>query len=275
MATSPTFAGLCEKAFDREEQTLSIAIQVEALKTSHEIYQHISSPQVQHLIEAIDRIINTWETSEESLSKSDFDSLKERVQTLQNLLNKKTYHNGAVYHNKPGQQNPAQTGNHTTWESFKADPSLIEPDKPYLIKWENNRQANIVFNKHIVESFFRSESSPFKTDWKKIARKNITAITKGFTTDSSGIRMLKQTASPHGKIKFNQLFEIKTLGAVAGHIRVGGFIYDGTMYVVYYIKSSDHDKSRVNFIHNLREKLIQFQTEQEKQARHQLNRRAG
>lgn len=260
----------CTDTFtEQEEQTLSLAIKAEELLQTVYSQSYETNERISKLLRPITDIVNTWETIRQPLSFHKLRTLERSIDRLSEAIRdlQRTQEQAPVYKETP--QEPLQDALKDTlpeWANLIEDPSLIKPNTPYQVKWPNGQEASIVFSKQIVETFFSQSNAPLDTNTLQIARKNLSTISLGYTNgDTSGIRILRRSSKKSGQSshKYNQLFEIKTLGKIAGHIRIGGFIHEGVFYVVHYIKGADHGTTRVPFISTLLQKQSRFVDYQE------------
>lgn len=248
---------ICQSAFDRkkeivqEERTLQLAIQVENLFKDPRVYQQ-RNETITHLLVEIESILSHWSNTQYPLNSNEFIILKRKIQRVENIL-RQPLENALEQHTQP------------SWTQLMEDPSLIRANTPYFIEWPNMRgKAYILFSNHIVDTFFNPKrNSEFQSNYMEVAKRNINALVNGYTNgDSTGIRILrrsqKRTATSTTRGRYNKLFEIRTLGKTAGHIRIGGFIHKDKLYIVHYV-TGEHNKNRLSnallkkqdhFIHN-------------------------
>ena len=239
----------CRLAF-YEEQALELFIKAEALLKK---VTYPNDLDIVPLISSITYKLSAWEQMEE-LSPAEVQKLRQEVQTLELRLNNSVQ--------IPVTQN-------RDWATLIEDPTLIQADTTYQVQWPNNHQISVVFTSDIVQAFFTPNSkSPFRGLQQQIAKKQLKAISHGWTSgDSIGIRTLRRTmgkkAPAQSRAHYNKLVEIKVVGKIAGHIRIGGFMDRNVLYIVHYVKDSDHSKNRVPFINHLINKQASFLAQSE------------
>lgn len=264
---------VCIDSFEeQEEQMLALAIKAEELLQTVYSKSYETNERVSKLLRPITDILNSWEATTQSLSFNKFRTLERSVNRLSDVLKDLEKNTGQdTLTQKDTPKNTTENIPEKTspeWADLIEDPSLIKPDTPYQLTWPNNQEASIVFNKQITDTFFSTTQNNPQPDINmlQIAKKNLGAIALGYTNgDTSGIRVLRRSSKRSGQsnFKYNQLFEVKTIGKIAGHIRMGGFIHEGVLYVVHYIKGSDHGTTRVPFINVLLQKQARFMEYQE------------
>ncbi len=250
--TSP----FCQSAFDskkektQEEHTLQLAIQAESFFKNYHISQQKNETLTKLLFE-IENILSRWQNTQYPLHPHEFIILKRKIKRVESILHQPI-------------NNIIKQQTQPDWKQLMENPSLIKANTPYFIEWPNMRgTAYIFFSDNIVDTFFNPKrNSDFQSNHLEVARRNINALINGYTNgDSTGIRILrrgqKRTATSTTRRRYNKLFEIRTLGKTAGHIRIGGFIYKNKLYIVHYV-TGEHNKNRHALIHILLKKQEQF-----------------
>lgn len=174
---------------------------------------------------------------------------------IQNLLKKRKwqiYQEEQLAHIQPPKSKP--NGKDITWDTLVEDPTLIRPNYPYTIQFANNSFFHyIIFHPSVINRFFNKE----RTYDEKLARKFLTTIRKGFignreSEQLSGIRRLDINKSN----KHNDILEVRTIGDISGHIRLGGFLIGNTIYISDFFKASNHNRiTTERFINRLLHQL--------------------
>ena len=231
---------MCQNAF-REDQILAMAIQLEKLIQDPHISQ-IKTEAINNLRHSINEKIDNWETIKHTLQQSELRKLKRKLRELEYFINTK--------------QTSQDTNPKLFWAELIEDPTLIKANKPYnLILPNAHTEISVIFNSTLVSIFF----NPTTLHDLRIAKKFLRAISNGYTNgDSTGIRILRRNKSHKSNMNHNQIFEIKTIGKTTGHIRLGGFIENGNLYIVHHSFNGDHSKIRTSFISILLEKKKRF-----------------
>ena len=264
----------CITSFSKqEEQILTLAIKAEELLQIVYTQTYETNETISTLSRQIADIISSWEATQQPLSFNKLMTLKRKVKILNELITdlQKTQEQDTLTPKDTPKDIPKGIPQKSSpeWVDLIEDPTLIKPYTPYQVKWPNNQEATIVFNKQIIDTFFNTTQNNLQLDTNmlQIARKNLSAISLGYTNgDTSGTRILRRSnkkSAQNSRYKYNQLFEIKTIGKVAGHIRIGGFINEGVLYAAHYIKGADHGTTRLPFISILLQRQARFMDYQE------------
>lgn len=122
-------------------------------------------------------------------------------------------------------------------ELLKEPPFLLN-NHSYLITFQNNKTYYIQFDKKVTKSFNKL--------MEKQRKKILTTVKKGFTggrSQESGLKILNQSFSSHSKYSNKKIVEIRTVGNIAGHIRIGGYIDGNKLTFSDFVSTSDHSKS--------------------------------
>ena len=133
-------------------------------------------------------------------------------------------------------------------EALMENPHLLQANTPYFVEFSNNQtSAFVIFDDSVVDLFLSPKVRAFHFD---LLKKNISSIRKGFTSGFgvTGLKILGRTSGNKGKEnKHKDVFEVKTIGRVAGNVRLGGFKDDqGNLYIVHYKKGSEHEVGKMN-----------------------------
>ena len=121
-----------------------------------------------------------------------------------------------------------------TFQELLERPELVLADHIYSVNFPNG-DYYIQFNKKVIDSLNKLQDKQIKHI--------LETIVKGFVggTRQTGLRVLHQNSSSKSKYK-NNLLEVKTMGSMTGHIRIGGFKKGNHIHLVQIISESDHSK---------------------------------
>ncbi|MDE0092058.1 MAG: hypothetical protein OXN83_02090 [Oligoflexia bacterium] len=103
------------------------------------------------------------------------------------------------------------------------------------MNFPNGETYYIQFNKKVINSLNKLQDKQIKHI--------LETIVKGFVggTRQTGLKILHQSSSSKSKYK-NNLLEVKTMGSITGHIRIGGFKKGTHIHLVQIVSESDHSK---------------------------------
>ena len=162
----------------------------------------------------------------------------ERIETFLRHREWQIYQEKRLVYKQP--TTPKPNGKDISWDMLIENPTLVKPNHPYALQFANNTFLHyITFHSKVVNKFFNKE----RMYNEKLARKFLTTIRKGFinSRDSkqvSGIKRLDLNKSN----RQNDIIEVKTIGGISGHIRLGGFLIGNTIYITDFFKSSNHNR---------------------------------
>ena len=181
-------------------------------------------------------------------------NLEKEFDNVTRIFNKKSSHwekkinelliNTADSHNKMN----TSDGTHLSLDDLIEDMSLLRANTPYLVTVSNNdKPVFVFFDESIVNIFLDPKQTAFHFD---LFKKNLSSIKKGFTVGFgiTGLKLLGRDGH-----RYRGIFEIKTIGRVAGNVRLGGFKdKQGNLHIVHHTKGSEHTPSRMNsFVHRI------------------------
>ena len=133
---------------------------------------------------------------------------------------------------------------------------ILLADQPYSLQFTNSQDYTVYFNKKVVTLL---QNLP-----KQQSKRILSIIYKGFIGSfdnrQTGLKVFRQNNSANS-LYGSKLVEIKTMGKILGHIRIGGFISKNQIHFTNYVLSSDHSKgsSKKAFKGKLYKSLQNFQ----------------
>ena len=133
----------------------------------------------------------------------------------------------------------------TSIEKLLESPESILADYGYEVKFSNNTDQNvfkIYFNKKVVKKLMEIQTHQLE----KILR----TITKGYVRrakQDTGIKFLKEARQTTGRFRNVKLLELKTMGAVIGSIRIGGYLEGGNIFFNTVMENVHHPKVTERF----------------------------
>lgn len=237
---------LAGKAEEGHKKALSLI--GEGYETATPIYFKLET-YMEHLLEKGEDIPNT----ELQIVSENIDA---HIKSLSDLVK-----------NKAKRITPSQekeSSSEITWQSLIEDPYSIKPDTPYFLEFPQGFSSKVIFENRIVEIFF----NPSGKHDKKILQKILSTIQKGYVGNNnhngSGLKTLNQgnnragRANQSGAFSYGDLLEVRTIGSIAGHIRIGGFKHEDTIYLVDFIIAGDHSTSAYRLKNKLATHLNEF-----------------
>ena len=238
--TSPPSARRCPISFtdhsDLESQTYELADIAYQIKQRASNLFHTPKSKTDRWTAEMERLENRLLQLLENDRVGEID-----FKLIRDLLKKREWQihqEEQLAHTQPPKQKP--NGKDITWDTLVEDPTLVQPNHPYTIQFANNSFSHhIIFHQRIVDRFFNKE----RVYDEKLARKFLTTIRKGFINNReaeqlSGIRRLDLNKSN----RQNDIIEVRTIGDISGHVRLGGFLIDNTIYISDFFKASNHTR---------------------------------
>lgn len=223
-----------------EDDILELAVEAEDVKQrADQLLSSHGSVEYSHISNKLKYTMNQL-LQNKSLTGQKYQFYRKQIEELDHKLTELDF----ICSNQVKVKSPSIA----VWSDAIENPTLLRANTPYPVQFPDGVSYVVVFNQKVVDRFF-SPNNIFYDE--KIAKELLKTIQKGYVGQkySSGIKSLHQS----GSSAYNTLLEIKTIGKLAGHIRLGGFKGErgNYIYFVYYIIDSDHTKIRVRFTHQL------------------------
>ena len=229
-------------------------VQTEALELSRTDYQKaeeamsIYEKLETYKEELLERGIEKTEKELTTISKN-IDTLRTELSEL-----KRTEISKLETNKEEGITSTQKNSPEINWQNLVEDPRSMEADTHYSVIFHNsNTPANkVVFYDKIVEDFFTNSKGGYQIGSLQTI---LSTIQKGYVNgdnpNGTGLKNLKGANKG--------VFEVRTVGST-GHIRIGGFRGEDTIYLTDYVKSGNHnDREFKNFVGRLNKAQEEYQ----------------
>ena len=229
-----------ERVVFNEEDILELAIEAENVKQrADQLLSTHGNAEYSHISRKLQYTINNKLLQSKSLTMQEHKFYRNQIEELNHKLTELDF----IHSN----QVQVKSTSIAVWSDAIENPTLLQADTPYPVQFPDGTSYVVVFNQKVIDRFFNSNNILYD---ERVAKELLKTIRKGYVGQkySSGIKSLYQS----GGSNYNNLLEVKTIGKLAGRIRLGGFRGRGNhIHIVYYIIDSDHSKIRMRLTHQL------------------------
>ena len=223
-----------------EDDILELAVEAEnAKQRADQLLSIHGNAEYSHISRKLQYTINNKLLQSKSLTIQQHQFYRNQIEDLDHKLTELDF----IHSN----QKQVKSTSIAVWSDAIENPTLLQVNTPYPVQFPDGTSHVVVFNQKVIERFFNSNNILYD---ERVAKDLLKTIRKGYVSQkySSGVKSLYQS----GGSNYNDLLEVKTIGKLAGHIRLGGFRGRGNyIHIVYYVIDSDHSKIRIRFINQL------------------------